>query len=190
MRGRALDMTRFKFDWEKAIQAIDYIASLRPGMTQYYIGKIMFFADREHLVDYGRPITGDRYVAMEHGPVPSAIRDLLKTDSGYPDQILDELFARVEIKADGNKQHVFSKNAGEFPRLSGSDKEYLKTSLQKYGNMSFTQLKRISHKDPAYEAAWEKSGAANEIDIELWFDDFEDPELVKAQLREHVHFAA
>ncbi|MEZ5781181.1 MAG: hypothetical protein R3D70_05980 [Rhizobiaceae bacterium] len=35
-------MTRFQFDWEKAIQAIDFIANLQPGLTQYYIGKVMF----------------------------------------------------------------------------------------------------------------------------------------------------
>lgn len=183
-------MTRFQFDWEKAIQAIDFVASLQPGLTQYYIGKVMFFADREHLLDFGRPITGDKYVAMEHGPVPSAIRDLLKTDSGYPDEILDALNARVDIKVDGNRQHVYSRNADDYPRLSGSDKAYLQASLQKYGKMSFSLLKSISHKDPAYEAAWAKSGAANEMDIELWFDGFDNPDLAKAQLREHAHFAA
>jgi uncharacterized phage-associated protein len=183
-------MTRFEFDWQKALQAIDFIARLRPGLTQYYVGKIMFFADREHLLDYGRPITGDRYVAMEHGPVPSAIRDLLRADSGYPDEMLDELSTRLEIRADGNKQHVYSRVKGEFTRLSGSDKEYLRTALEKYGAMSFSRLKEISHKDPAYEAAWQRPGAANEMDIELWFDSFENPEMAKSQLRENAHFTA
>ncbi|RWC86769.1 MAG: DUF4065 domain-containing protein [Mesorhizobium sp.] len=183
-------MTRFEFDWQKAIQAIDYIASLSPGLTQYYIGKVMFFADREHLIDFGRPISGDKYVAMEHGPVPSAIRDLLKTDTGYPDEIVDQLNARLKIEPDGNKQHVFSRGINEFPRLSGSDKHYLKASLDKYGAMSFTQLKAISHKDPAYEEAWAKAGAANEMDVERWFDNFEDPELAKEQLRENALYVA
>lgn len=183
-------MTRFEFDWSKAIQAIDYLVSLQPGMTQYYIGKVMFFADRDHLVDYGRPISGDKYVAMEHGPVPSAIRDLLKADSGYPDEVTDQLNARLERVIDGSKQHIYSKGTEEFSRLSGSDKEYLKASLGKYAKMSFGQLKAISHEDPAYEAAWAKPGAANEMDVELWFDGFENPELVKLQLRENAQCVA
>lgn len=182
-------MTRFTFNWDKAIQAVDYVARLKPGITQYYIGKIIFFADREHLLDYGRPITGDKYVAMEHGPVPSAIRDLLKADSGYPDEIIDNLQSRIGIDPDGNKQHVYSKEIGEFPDLSGTDTEYLRASFTKYGSMSFATLKKISHEDPAYMAAWEKPGAANEMDIELWFDDFENPEVAKKQLREAARCA-
>jgi uncharacterized phage-associated protein len=183
-------MTRFDFDWGKAIQAIDYLVSLRPGLTQYYIGKVMFFADREHLVDYGRPISGDKYVAMEHGPVPSAIRDLLKAETGYPDEIIDQLNARLDRKIDGNKQYVYSKGTREFSRLSGSDMAYLKAALEQYADMSFSQLKAISHKDPAYEAAWALPGASNEMDVELWFQDFENAELAMAQLRENAQCVA
>ncbi|MFC7048560.1 Panacea domain-containing protein [Emcibacter nanhaiensis] len=177
-------MTRFPFNWEKSIQAIDYLASLKPGITQYYIGKIIFFADREHLLDYGRPITGDRFVAMEHGPVPSTILDLLKTDSGYPDEIVEELHDRIAIEPEGNKLHVYTKGEDKFYSLSGSDKEYLAEALEKYGSMSFAELKRLSHEDPAYESAWEKPGANNEMDIELWFAELADPEKAKQQFVE------
>lgn len=182
-------MTRFRFNWQKAIQAIDFIAQKKPGITQFYIGKVMFFADREHVLDYGRPITGDRYVAMEHGPVPSAIRDLLKVDSGYPDEMIEVLHSRIGIKHEGNKQHIYSKGNSAFPNLSGSDKEYLENALNTYGSMSFTELKRISHQDPAFNAAWEMLGNANEMDIELWLDDFDDPEVAKTQLFEYAKCA-
>ena len=68
----------------------------------------MFFADKEHLLDYGRPITGDSYVAMEHGPVPTSTRDILKFDSGYPDEYLDILASRVRVEHEGSKQMFFS----------------------------------------------------------------------------------
>lgn len=179
-------MTRFNFKWEKAIQAIDFIAQHQPGITQYYVGKIIFFADREHLLDYGRPISGDRYVAMEHGPVPSAVRDLLKSDSGYPDEMIVLLHSRIGIETDGNKQHIYSKGNNEFPNLSGSDKEYLTDAIVKYGDMSFSQLKDLSHEDPAYEAAWKKFGAANEMDIDLWLEQLDDAEKAKKELHEYV----
>lgn len=179
-------MTRFPFRWEKAVEAIDFLAQLQPGITQYYIGKVMFFADKEHLLDYGRPITGDRYVAMVHGPVPSAVRDLLKFDSGFPDEYLEALDRRLRVEHKENKQMFFSKDAGAFEYLSGSDLDYLREARQRYGRMSFGELKELSHRDRAYSDAWEKDGNNNEMNIELWFDDFDEPELVKAQLRENA----
>jgi len=183
-------MTRFSVDWDKAIEAIAFIASLKPGVTQYYLGKILFFADREHLLDYGRPITGDRYVAMEHGPVPSAIRDVLKADSDSPDEILAKLHERVGIERDGNKQMVFSKSVGAAPSLSGSDREYLAASVQRYGSMSFTQLKAVSHEDVAYSDAWDKLGNANEMNIDLWLTSLEHPDAARTQLREQARCGA
>lgn len=180
-------MKRLPFKWVKAIEAIDFIAHLKPGITQYYIGKIIFFADREHLIDYGRSITGDRFVAMEHGPVPSAIRDILKSDSGSPDEFLDYLDERVVIEHKGNKQHIYSKEKREYPSLSGSDKEYLEKAFADYNKMSFSDLKQVSHEDPAYIAAWEKSGNANEMDMDLWIDRWvENPEVAKRQLHEQI----
>lgn len=180
-------MTRFTVSWDKAVEAIDFIASRKPGVTQYYIGKILFFADREHLLDYGRPITGDRYVAMEHGPVPSAIRDILKADSDAPDEILNNLHDRVVIEQDGNRQKVFSKGPNTHTKLSGSDKEYLAAAVDQYGSMSFAELKRISHEDLAYTDAWNKLGNANEMNIELWLGTLDNPEAAKAQVEEYAH---
>jgi uncharacterized phage-associated protein len=180
-------MTRFTVNWDKAIEAIDFIALHKPGVTQYYIGKILFFADREHLLDYGRPITGDKYVAMEHGPVPSAIRDILKADSDSPDEILGNLHDRVVIEQEGNKQKVFSKGIEGLSALSGSDKEYLANAIDQYGSMSFAELKRVSHEDPAYADAWDKPGNANEMNIELWLNSLENPEVAKSQVSEYAH---
>lgn len=179
-------MTRFTVNWDKAIEAIDFIAARKPGVTQYYIGKILFFADREHLLDFGRPITGDRYVAMEHGPVPSAIRDILRADSDSPDEILARLHERVVIEHEGNKQKVFSKSAQAPSRLSGSDKSYLEEATNRYGSMTFTELKRVSHEDPAYAEAWEKLGNANEMNVDLWLGSLDDPDAARAQVSEYA----
>ncbi|MBY5777772.1 SocA family protein [Rhizobium leguminosarum] len=183
-------MVRFKFDWQKTIEAIEFIARQEPGITQYYIGKILFFADREHVLDYGRPITGDKYVAMEYGPVPSGVRDLLKFDSGFPDEILDELQAHIGIEHEGNKQRVYSKSGSDLPKLSGSDKTYLIASIRKYAKMSFPRLKDVSHEDVAYNEAWDRPGNANEMNIELWLEELDDPQAAKAQINEYANCAA
>lgn len=181
------DFVRFRIDIEKCIQGVHWLAEKQPGITQYYIGKVFFFADREHLLDWGRPITGDRYVAMEHGPVPSSIYDLLKDTSGEPDEIVDALTQRVDIISEGNKRHVYPKDGDNsaFSALSNTDKEYLVDALSTYGKMAFGELKRLSHLDRAFKEAWANPGVNNEMDIRFWFD-ADDPQQQRAlqQLQE------
>jgi hypothetical protein len=73
---------RFRFRPEKAAEAVDLIARAQPGLTQYFVGKILYLADKAHFLDWGRPVTFDRYVAMKNGPVPSAIRNMLAAAAG------------------------------------------------------------------------------------------------------------
>ncbi|MBL4871886.1 MAG: SocA family protein [Rhodobacteraceae bacterium] len=181
-------MVRYKLNHMKVIDAIDLIARELPNVTQYYLGKILFFADREHLLDFGRPITGDKYVAMEHGPVPSAIRDLLRPGTDSPDEVVRELNSKVEVRNENNLQHVTSRNASDLKHLSGSDVEYLKDSINKYGKLTFGQLREISHEDSAYNEAWNKSGNANEIDILLWMNEFSNVDLASSQLAEKATY--
>lgn len=160
---------RFKVDYEKCIEGIDFLAQNQPGITQYYICKVFFFADKEHLLDWGRPISGDRFVAMEHGPVPSFVYDLLKDSVAEPDELVDRLNKRIDISREGNKLKVYSKGGNSFQRLSGTDQEYLLNALHTYGSMSFGELRDLSHQDVAYLEAWELPGANNEMDIRRWF---------------------
>jgi uncharacterized phage-associated protein len=174
---------RFEVNFAKCIQGIDLIAARRPGITQYYVCKIFFFADKAHLIDWGRPISGDRFVAMDHGPVPSFIYDLLKETSAEPDEIVDALTERVELRRARNRISVHSRGIGDFSSLSKSDIEYLEAAAAKYGPMGFADLKAISHQDPAYEEAWSKPGRNNEMDIRLWF---KDNEIAENQLMERT----
>ena len=44
-------------------------------MNYLALMKLLYLADREALLRFGKPITGDRVVAMKHGPVLSRIYD-------------------------------------------------------------------------------------------------------------------
>ena len=46
-------------------------------MNYLALMKLLYLADREALLRFGRPITGDRVVAMKHGPVLSRVYDLV-----------------------------------------------------------------------------------------------------------------
>jgi len=177
-------MIRFTFDPEKAIDAIEFIAREKPGLSQYYVGKILFFADREHILDYGRPITGDRYVAMKDGPVPSAVRKLLNGE--YAGPMAARFFERVNVNHKGNLQLVYAKADEAKSRLSGSDKEYLRESIAKHAHLTYGELRDLSHEDAAWAEAWERDGsAAEEMNAELWLEELDNADAAKAELVEN-----
>ena len=75
---------KYKFDIDKSITLLKVILSnFKDGVCDFHkLFKILYFAEQKHLLQYGRTITGDRYIAMKDGPVPSNIYDLLKTLRG------------------------------------------------------------------------------------------------------------
>ena len=133
---------RLNLHREKTVQAIDYVAQTWPGVTQYFVCKIMYVADKEHCLDWGRTITGDRYVAMDHGPVPSRVYEMLKPGSGEEDDLLDLLSSRLHFLLEGNKIHIYSQGSDDFSALSPSDTLHLNQALLFCKSMSFGKIGR------------------------------------------------
>lgn len=138
-------MTTLIFNQEKSLQVILYVAERLKRKDFHKIFKIIYFADREHLSNYGRTITGDTYVAMSDGPVPSKIYDILKVVRG------DSLFAE-------QNKHIFSSyfevanwmfvnplKPADLSLLSESDIEAIDNSLNMYGNLSWDEIREKSH---------------------------------------------
>jgi uncharacterized phage-associated protein len=69
----------FRFDFEKSLQAAGCLLELHGDRMEYVrLLKLLYIADREMMAEAGAPITGDRAVAMDHGPVLSHVYDLVK----------------------------------------------------------------------------------------------------------------
>jgi len=75
--------TVFAFQAEKAVQAVAFLLNKSHSRRDKYmrVMKLLYIADRESIKDRGRPITGDRFVAMKCGPVLSEVLRLVKRDS-------------------------------------------------------------------------------------------------------------
>src|SRR5580658_1114995 len=58
--------------------------------------KLMYYADKEMLLQYGRPITFDRWVSMKNGPVLSDTLNLIR----MPDEVAPKYWSS-SIKTDG-----------------------------------------------------------------------------------------
>jgi hypothetical protein len=145
-------MLRFSFDEKKALEAMVFVAKEWPGITAFYAAKVFFFADKEHLNRYGRPIIGDRYIAMDHGPVPSVIYDWFKGDldwAGDPEAIA----AALDFDRQASYVRARAQREPEMDYLSPSDLSALKSAIALCKERTFSQLSRLSHDDPAYREA-------------------------------------
>ena len=72
------------FNEAKATQAAARLLTLRGGTMSYVkLIKLLYLADREALIRWGRPITTDRYVSLDNGPVVSRMYELIR---GEPPQ--------------------------------------------------------------------------------------------------------
>jgi uncharacterized phage-associated protein len=75
---------RLRFNEAKTTQAAAHLLKLRSGKMSYMkLIKLLYLVDREALLRWGRPVTGDSYVSMSKGPVLSRTLDLA-TDEPAP----------------------------------------------------------------------------------------------------------
>lgn len=169
-------MIEFQVNKEKVVNALLFLigeANKRgQSPSQYELVKAVFLADRAHLNKYGRPITFDQYVAMNHGPVPSFAYDCLKSNFQWSVMGLD---AAPWISAADGKVHRFSVSANEpdLRKLSTSDQRCLADAVGTVLSLTFSQLRRLTHDDDAYIAAWrdEEDTYAFPMDMTLLLDE-------------------
>lgn len=151
---------RFRFMPDKFANAVAYLALKCPGTTKMKICKLLFYADKRHLVKYGRPITGDQYYKLPHGPVPTRGLDMLRGNASA---------AEVALL----KKYISMVGNGVFPRRAPDKKIFSKTDLEtmdwvcrKYGQLNAATLRRLSHNEPS----WTKAKDSGPMDFALFFE--------------------
>jgi uncharacterized phage-associated protein len=134
---------QMEFNENKTINAVLYIVAKLKRKDFHKIFKILYFSDREHLSEYGRTITGDRYIAMSDGPVPSNLYDIFKSvrgDGYFKDTGKFGVYFAV-IGNDLIKAH----QEPDLKKLSKTDISCIEHSLQLYGDMSWDEVREKSH---------------------------------------------
>jgi uncharacterized phage-associated protein len=168
----------FQFDLHKLVEALAYMAGHGniQDLTKLKAAKLLFFADKAHLVRYGRPIIGDRYVSMDQGPVPSQSLNVMNRVIA-PDEVSDPVRAIVNSKVSVSKfmraHPLFrAKHGAEFTHLSGSDREILDEVIKRYGQMSAGALIKLTHDEHAWRAsdAERPAGSSAPMSYEAFFE--------------------
>jgi uncharacterized phage-associated protein len=140
---KIMSTIKMTFNTTKAINAILYISEQLTRKDFHKIFKILYFADREHLINYGRTITGDRYIAMHDGPVPSNIYDIFKSVRG--DGFFKDNGTFSQYFSVTNWDIITPQKETDINELSKTDLRFIDDSIAKYGNLSWDEIREKSH---------------------------------------------
>jgi uncharacterized phage-associated protein len=125
--------------------------------------KLLALADRESIRLTGRPITGDRHVAMEHGPVLSQIYNLISKDEHHRVVEWRAMFANE------HRDVIMVQDPGD-GCLSNFDIDLLKKVSADFRRHTTAQLRNFSHALRDWEKNQPENGSRNPIPVEDTID--------------------
>lgn len=132
------------FNERKVAQMAAFLLTKRGGrMSHLKLMKLLYLADREAMSRYGTPISGDRVVAMPHGPVLSMTLNLMDGDvesspDGWDTWISDKESHELSLKT--------SVPQDALDELSPADLEVLEEIWGRFGHMSRWEIRDYTHK--------------------------------------------
>ena len=138
------------YDDLKKINVLRYIISKKVN-NKINILKVVYMANKYHLQRYGREVVEDRYRAMEYGPVPFSIYDILKqiANEGIYNNAID--FSRM-FSSMNNGLCYESNEKADFNYLSETDKECLDQAVNVLNHRGVDLAEERVSRDQAYSA--------------------------------------
>lgn len=127
------------------IEALCYLLSKLKQADKIHLVKLMYLADKYHLMNYGRTITNDEFKAFDNGPAGSRTIDVLEFDAfvlGKDISLAKKLFQKGEgytyLPGKGCLTH-------EIEMLSESDIEALDFVIANFGKMNQWDVVKYTH---------------------------------------------
>ena len=174
-----MTVTVQNLNFDKLVEAILFVASKVPDPTLHKISKMFYFADKLHLERYGCVLSEDTYHAMEYGPVPSHIYNIMKFAGGAenipPGDKIPSARTAMALKAD--RRTVVASREANLDFLSESEVECLADAIAAHGHKSFGRLS-----DETHDAAWNSVAENEAIPLKEIVETLPNAEEVKAYL--------
>jgi uncharacterized phage-associated protein len=132
--------------------------------------KLFYFTDFTSVKKFASPITFDRYVHMEHGPIPSSILNLVNAvESDIDNAILADTFS-VETKEGSHQKRIvptreFSDDDRKY--FSEQELEIMKGVCDRFFDKTGKFIEEESHN----ESAWKMTKEVEEIPYTLAIND-------------------
>lgn len=175
---------RYPASASKALEAILWLAERSNNQADVYrVVKAMFFADKWHVSNYGRPILGDTYRAATWGPLGQVVYNLLRKQ---PFEVLAlGGNGHIPFSVDKNSYLVKAERGPNLNLLSRSDILALEHGWEAVRGKSFSQLVRETHDDPA----WLRSEGDMMDYRDFLSDDEENVDLKRERLAEDAAYS-
>ncbi len=169
-----------RFDEKKAAESAALVLSLRGGQMHYMkLIKLLYLVDREALSRWGIPVTTDTYVSMDHGPVVSAIYNLIRRVT-KPIAWAEYISAPM---GDCNKEVALTVPHFKLEKLSRAEEKLIREVYEKYGRWNRYKLRdHVMHALPEWQ---DPEGSSIPISIaDILTAQGEDPQEISAIKRE------
>jgi len=133
------------------IDSLCYLLSKLRRLDKIHLIKLMYLADRYHLMSYGRTVSGDVFVALSHGPVGSQTMDILEFDEYVLKEYLPK--ARKSFQKGAGFEYVSGDecDTNALDMLSETDIEALDFVITHFGCMDKWKVVDYTHELPEWK---------------------------------------
>lgn len=157
------------FKYKKAVQALNYFASLNGGeINKMQALKLIWISDRDHLRRYGRPIIEDNYVAMKFGPVASLTKDFVEENIFLPQEQLE--YKRNYLNSIDRYTYLSVGNK-DYSVFSQTDRDVMEKAFNQFGDKDQYKLAEFTHLYPEWKKH-EKNIKAYSTSFQMDYIDF------------------
>lgn len=135
---------------EKIVESLVWFAKKEGGTINYMKAlKLIFLADKLHLIQFGNTILDDEYVAMRKGPVASRAYNAIKGDSFMGRQHLVEHAQSAFSRGDVD---ITAKRNGNIDYFSATELGVMDCVYDRFGDLNEMELVDFVH----YLPEWSK----------------------------------
>ena len=136
----------FEQDRSKLIEAAIYLSELSiddPNFGMTKLVKLLYYADGESYLQYGKPITGTTYLHFPHGPYPEnwyQVREQMERNG--------DVEIAYETTVPGyQKYRMFPCRAADLECLSSTDRESLEAQVKRFVGFNAAGIEEYSHQE-------------------------------------------
>lgn len=127
------------------IEALAYILSKLGKVDKIHLVKLMYLADKYHIMSYGRTITEDDFYAFPHGPAGSKTIDVLEYDSYVLQEYMGRAKELIEMSNEKEFKLIEESQINDFEMISESDIEALDFAITNFGKMDKWDVVNYTH---------------------------------------------
>lgn len=138
-------MIQFRFNARKAKEAIQWMLATANAPVDFHaLLKAVYFADKQMLNEFGRPVFGASYRAMNYGPVPLEVYEMLKCEPYWLAELDLEDYPWVR-RGFHVSAHPGPNALPQPDHLAPAELDALRTAFDRSRAMTFTERTRETH---------------------------------------------